>query len=187
MPDFKRHGATNAGAILMPENRNRDANWDTDFMISNAKSFQRVVQELDRNGSKSPQSDPLLFSGVVLANPILLSLAIEIALKAWQCREQKRAPDHTHDLLKLFDSLEPDTREFLEERMREVEPYSIEPFLEGMRSFEPLRKVLSCHKETFKEWRYINEYGGGVVQTASLDRALSVIMDAYDEQWGDSV
>ena len=171
----------------MPENTNRDVNWDTEFMISYAKSLERVVEELESAGPKSPESDRLLFSGVLFASPILLSFAIEIALKAWHCREQKGAPDHTHDLLKLFDSLEQDTKERLEEGMRAIEPYSIEHRLEGMRSWEPLRKVLSSHKDIFKEWRYINEYGGGVVQTASLDRALSVIIDAYDERWGDSV
>ena len=172
----------------MPDNKNRDASWDTDFMISNAKSLQRVVKELEKNdASKSPQADPLLFSGVFLASPILLLLAIELALKAWQCKERQGKHDHIHDLLKLFDSLKPETRELLEERMRAIEPYSIEHRLEGMRSWEPLRKVLSSHKDVFKEWRYINEYGGGVVQTASLDRALSVIIDTYDKRWGDSV
>ena len=170
----------------MPENKNRTANCDTDFMMSNAKSLQRVVKELDRNGSTSPQSDPLLFSGAFLASPILLSFAIEIALKAWQCREQKKEPDHTHDLLKLFDSLEPDTKERLEERMRAVEPYSIEPLLEGMRSWEPLRRLLSFHKDTFIKWRYLHECRGGVFQIASLDRALTAIIDTYDRQWGDS-
>ena len=109
--------------MLLPENNNCDANWDTDFMMSNAKSLQRVVKELDRNESKSPQSDQLLFSGVFLANPILLTFAIEIALKAWLFREQNKAPAPIHDLLKLFDGLDPGTQELLEERMWAVEPF----------------------------------------------------------------
>ena len=172
----------------MPKNKkSRDANWDTDFMMSNAKSLQRVVKELERNGSISPQSDQLLFSGVFLAVPILLTFAIEIALKAWLFREQKKAPDRTHDLLKLFDSLDPSTQEVLEERMRSVEPYTIEHlFEEGRPSYKPLRKLLSSHNNTFIDWRYIHEYAGGVAQTASLDRALTVIIDAYYKRWGDS-
>ena len=85
----------------MSDDNTRLASWDTDYMISNAKSLQRVVQELDRNASKSRQSDPLLFMGIFHAVPILLSLATEIALKAYQCRERKGEPDHTHDLLEL--------------------------------------------------------------------------------------
>lgn len=136
----------------MPEHTHDGASWDPDFMIANAKSLQRVVTTLDPNGSTSPQSDPLLFSGVFIASPVLLSLAIEIALKAGQGQEQKRAPDHTHDVLKLFESLKQETQETLEDRMRAV---------------EPLRKLLSSHKDTFKEWRYLHEYAGGVVQKAS--------------------
>ena len=168
----------------MPANHHPDANGDPDFMMENARSLQRVVKLLDQYGSPFPQSDPLLFSGVFLASPILLSFAIEIALKAWQCREQKREPDRTHDLLELFGSLEQETKERLEEGMRAVEPYSREPPLEGRRSFEPLHMVLSSHKDVFIKWRYMNEYGGRVVQTASLDRALTVIIDAYDKRWG---
>ena len=79
----------------MPKNKDRDVTWDTDFMISNARSLQRVVKELERNGSISPQSDQIFFSGVFLASPILSTFAIEIALKAWQCREQKKASPRT--------------------------------------------------------------------------------------------
>ena len=149
-------------------------------MMSNAKSLQRVVAELERNGPISPEADLLLFSGVFLASPILLTFAIETALKAWLFREQRKAPDPIHDLLELFDSLGPNTQELLEERMRSVEPYSIEHLFEdGRQSWEPLRRLLSSHRNTFKDWRYIHEGARGVVETASLDRALTVIIDAY--------
>ena len=171
----------------MPKNKDRDVTWDTDFMISNARSLQRVVKELERNGSISPQSDQIFFSGVFLASPILSTFAIEIALKAWQCREQKKASPRTHDLFKLFSGLASSTQEMLEEGMRSVEPYTIEHLFEEERqSWEPLRRLLSSHKNTFIDWRYIHEGGRGVVQAASLDRALTVIIDAYDKRWGDS-
>ena len=79
-----------------------DACWDPDWMIWNAKSLQHVVKELDRNGLESPQLNTLLFEGKFLAGPILLTLAIQIALKAWLCLERKEAPPRTHDVLKLF-------------------------------------------------------------------------------------
>ena len=171
----------------MPKNNKHDANGDTDFMISNARSLPRVVKELDRNESKSPHLDQLLFSGVFLASPILLTFAMEIALKAWLFREQKKAPDRTHDLLALFDGLDPSTQELLEERMRSAEPHTIEHLVkEGRQSYEPLHRLLSSHKNTFIDWRYIHQYEGGVVQTALLDRALTVIIDAYYKRWSDS-
>ena len=110
---------------MISVNKNEVENWDADSMIWNAKSLQRVAKELERNGSESPQQDPFLFSGILLAGPILLSLATEIALKAWQCRERKGKPEKIHDLLKLYDGLESSTQETLEARMRKLSPHSV--------------------------------------------------------------
>ena len=49
-------------------------------MMDNARSLQRVAHEIERNETQSLKSDLLLFSGQLLAVPILLSLAAEIAL-----------------------------------------------------------------------------------------------------------
>ena len=95
----------------------RSEGWDTESMIRNAKSLQRAVRELERDGSEPSPTDSLLFQGAILPRAILLSLAIEIALKACQCRERKDAPDRTHDLLDLFMGLEPKTQELLQAKM----------------------------------------------------------------------
>ena len=99
----------------MSGEQNHGKSWDADsmIMIRNAKALQRVVKELEKNKPKPSPSDgwgkwnrdtedQLLFMGRFLAVPNLLSFAIEIALKAWQCRERQKAPERTHDLLKLF-------------------------------------------------------------------------------------
>ena len=62
--------------------------FDPYWMIENAKSLQRVAKDLLEKSSI--ESDSLLFRGQILAAPILLTLAIEIALKAWLCRERKK-------------------------------------------------------------------------------------------------
>ena len=149
-------------------------------MIDEAKSLQRVAKELERNGSESSQSDSLLSRGKRGAVPILLSLATEVALKAWQIREGKKEPDWTHDLLKLFESLKPDTQEKLEERMRKLSPHYQWPLTK-----HPLRDVLCSHKDAFERWRYSYETiirgGGAWFGTGDMDRALTVIVDAYCE------
>ena len=148
-------------------------------MIDSAKSLQCVAKELDRNGSESPQPGSLLFMGKQRAVPILLSLATEIALKAWQIQEGKKMPDREHDLLKLFESLESDTRKMLEERMRMLSPTAL---LDQTK--HPLRHVLRSHKEAFKDWRYSYEIilrGGAMFETGDMDRALTAIVDVYYE------
>ena len=164
-------------------------------MIENAKSLQRAAKELDKNGGEYGQSDQWLFRGVFLASPILLSLATEIALKAWQCLEREEAPDRTHDLLRLFDSLKQGTQEMLEARMRKVSPYSVRAEQPGMQNLKPdlqdmlaarmrpLRTVLSSHCKAFQRWRYsYEEESFALFESGEIDRALTVIVDTYYER-----
>ena len=190
----------------MAGKQNHGERWDADAMIRNAKALQRVVKELEKNKPKPSPSDgwgkwdrgtedQLLFMGRFLAVPNLLSLATEIALKAWQCREQLKAPERTHDLLKLFHSLEQDTQEMLEARMRKVSPDSVWADALRMRNLSPLeqemlgakmhplRDVLRSHSDANMLWRYIYEEPEAKFETGEIDLALTVIIDAYEKRW----
>lgn len=176
---------------MLSENKNESENWDADSMILNAKSLQCVAKELEGKKSESLQQDSFLFGGIMLASPILLSLATEIALKAWQCRERKGKPEKIHDLLRLFEGLESRTQERLEARMRKLSPYSIWAEDPRMRNLtpdmqfilkakrHPLRDVLFSHRNAHTHWRFIHEIPNCAFETAEIDRALTVIIDAY--------
>ena len=189
----------------MSGEQNHKKIWNADSMIENAKALQRVVKELEKNKPKPSPSDgwgkwdrgtedQLLFLGRLLTAPNLLSLATEIALKAWQCRERQTAPERTHDLLKLFDNLEQDTQEMLEARMRKVSPHSVwagQPEMQNLGPFEqemfaakrhPLRDVLRSHSDAYEHWRYLYERPSAYFETAEIDRALTVIIDAYEKR-----
>ena len=181
----------------MSDNNIQDMSWFIYPMIENAKWLQRAAKDLDKNISESTEADTDLFMGKLLAAPILLSLATEIALKAWWYREQKKAPSRIHDLLELFNGLERNARENLEARMTKVSPHSIwaeQPGMQNLNSdlqemfaakMEPLREVLASHKQAHTDYRYFYEKSEFFVfQIAELDLALTVIIDAYDEKWG---
>lgn len=166
---------------MMPDKKNRKANWDPYGVIEDAKALRRAVKELCGTGSKSVGSDPLLFQGKFLAEPILLSLAIEIALKAWQRRERPGAPDHCHDLLQLFDGLEEATQKRLEAKM----PAIADPLV-GETIREGLRELLCSHRTAFIKWRYPYEGDeeGSIFKTfntPAVHQALTVLIDAYYE------
>ena len=132
--------------------------WNPDLMIRHAESLQRVANHLTPDPN-SDHADSLLFVGQVIAPPILLSLATEIALKALQCLERGDAPDNEHDLLKLFEGLAQETRTLLESRFP-TQPISfddsrIPPVYAG------LRDTLEFHKPAFVDWRYLHETGRG--------------------------
>ncbi len=164
----------------MPNNKDRNTNWDPYGVIEDAKAWQRVVEELRGQGSQSVESDPLLFQGKFLAEPILLSLALEIALKAWQRRERQDAPDRSHDLLQLFEGLEEATQKRLQAKMPPmVDPWTRETLRAG------LRELLSSHQNAHTDWRYLYEDPRfKTFETSAFHEALRVIIDAYGERWG---
>ena len=134
-------------------------------MMETAKSLQRVAKELGKNGHETLEADLWLFQGKFLAVPILLSLATEIALKAWWCSEREKKPGKTHNLLELFEALKPSTQDMLEARRR------------------PLRSVLCSHSNAFQRWRYLYEQQSfAKFETAEIDRALTVLIDAFNER-----
>ena len=55
----KKNKGAQEGRPAAPEG----ANWDTHEAIWNAKSLQRVVENLERTWPESPESDLLLFNG----------------------------------------------------------------------------------------------------------------------------
>ncbi len=165
---------------------------DPDFMMDHAQALLRVAQEVDR-GSPSPASNRDFFSsyGHAIAMPVLLSLATEIALKAWLCREGK-APIRSHDLFRLFCGLEPATQKRLEEavqppslyRQYVLERLGIPALLEGTEEpdaayFQGLRDILRIYSKAFEEWRYRYEDLEGTFATDRFIEVLTIIIDEY--------
>ena len=83
----------------------------------------------------------------------------------------------------LFNKLEPDTQELLREEMPGW-PEILErtPFEYGS-----LPELLDHHRYAHTYWRFIHEIGWGVLRTGELNQALTVIINAYNKRWGDSV
>lgn len=179
----------------MPKEKNIQRGCDPDWMIDNAKALRRAAKELEQHRSKTDQTDNLLFLGVLLAVPDLLLLATEIALKAWHCRERNVAAKPTHNLLKLFRSLNNDTQEFMEAKMRKLSHYSRysedprmkhqSPEVQEMfgARMNPLRDVLSSHADLYTRWRYSHEGLCANFETSEIYHALTVLIDTYENKW----
>ena len=132
-----------------------------------------------------------------MAGPILLSLATELALKALLCLERKKAPPRIHDLLKLFEQLEPDTQEMLEAMMRKVSAFPISAAVPSIQNLNPhlqevfgvrmhpLRYILREHRDANMHWRFLHEQRWSLFETSEINHVLTVIISAYDKRWGD--
>lgn len=178
----------------MSDDESQDVKWNAENMMDNARSLQRVAQDIEQNVTQSLKSDLLLFSGRLLAVPILLSLAAEIALKALLCWEKNKTPVQSHDLLKLYQSLGENTRELLEARMRKVSPNSIRADQPGMQNLNPdlqemfsakrypMRDVFCSHRDSHTHYRYLYENHQGRFEHGEINHALNVIVDVYCEK-----
>ena len=175
----------------MSKNRKSGKYLDVYRMMDYAESLLRVAKELQQKSSDF-KTDTRLFEGVFLSVPILLSLATEIALKAWQFRELEEVNTRTHDLLKLFQSLKPSTQEMLEARMRKVSPNSIwseDPRLQNLNpdvqemfraKMNPLRDILRSHSDLNVRWRFLYEEEYTVkFDLSEIELALTVLIKSF--------
>ena len=152
-------------------------------MIDHALSLQQVANHLNEGMDTKP--DGTLFNGMFLAVPVLMTLAVEIALKALRCQECIEKFDRDHNLVNLFKSLSEDTQFRLKERL----PITLDAvsLKLGIQDFCPvgvgIEKVLEYHQNTFRDWRYLYEKGGGnKCYVPELNKVLTAIVETYEER-----
>ena len=153
-------------------------------MMQNASSLGKLAKKLysdQKSNFESEKRDMSFFEGTFLAVPVLYSLAVEIARKAWQCYERKGEPDRIHDLLNLFEALSDETRKLLEARLpRRPDPLGMEEDLPiGVGG--GMQKTLEFHRNSFVDWRYLHEMTSGQFYSPALDEALTVIIETYQQ------
>lgn len=149
----------------------QDSFWknNPELMMIRANELGRLVEHLD-----AEQRDGAWREGTSIAVPVLLSLAVEIGLKAWHRKEGNQSPVKSHDLLELFDGLGENTRRRLEDKMPEV-PGPMPDFP----AYPGIRDALRQNKDIFTEWRYAHEHDALYAETGVLKAALKAIVDAY--------
>lgn len=152
---------------------------DPHEIMMSARSLQAFVNSFE--DIVDPTPDALLFQGQFIAGPVLLSLAMELALKAWWATENQNLDiPKTHDLVKLFDELNERTRAVLEE----AHPEFPSPFRGSPPIRRGLRSLLVCSKDAFVEWRYLHEMTRARFQNGEFNEALSAVIEEFDRTAG---
>jgi len=89
--------------------------------------------------------------------PMLLALSMELALKAWfvfDYDDPKVAK--SHNLIKLFESLKPESQEKLDAEFKT----SVAPYHPNILFVDyGIRHLMYQHKDAFIDWRYLHERG----------------------------
>ncbi len=136
-----------------------------------ANELGRLVEHLG-----AEERDGVWRHGTTIAIPVLLSLAVEIGLKAWH-RIEGNEPPFTHDLLELFDGLGENTRRRLEDKMPEV-PSN----MPGYPAYPGIRTALRQNRDVFTDWRYAHEHDALIAETGVLKTALKAIVDEFIDE-----
>ena len=109
---------------------------------------------------------PLKLLGYVRSVTMVRALSAECMLKA-VCIARSGFFKPTHDLLRLWNALDPDIR-------KHIDKYA------ESNGVIPLEKILSKHRRDFVGWRY-PVYEEQSTQFHDLDKAIEVLRDVYSQ------
>lgn len=107
-------------------------------------------------------------------DPMLLALAMELALKAWITLDQGTKKIREHDLAKLFGMLQPEHQEIIEREFQRANPWF------NPSQWDPLGKnvasILDHHANAFVKWRYMHEMDYGNFSLSEMEYVLETIL-----------
>ena len=126
--------------------------------------FDRSIQPGARPATPDEQDR---FVASVLVMPILRALAAELSLKAISIK-RSGVFTKTHDLRALYDALDDDTRNRIEQKA-------------AAKLMDPVQGTLTKHKADFVDWRYAGEDKPLNTNPNDLDEAVGVLVAVYDE------
>lgn len=114
--------------------------------------------------------------------PMLLALAMELALKAWFVFDHDDPKvSKSHDLIKLFEKLTPESQAKLEaEFSKSVLPYHPNVFFFDY----GIRQLLYQHKDAFIDWRYLHETPKNVsFDQGAFEATLEMVLAEFDKRY----
>jgi len=113
--------------------------------------------------------------------PMLLALAMELALKAWFVFDFDD-PKHSksHDLSKLFGRLKSESQETLDQEFkRSVAPYHPNIFYVDY----GIKPLLYQHKDAFIDWRYLHEPKSTMFERGAFEATLEMVISELDKRY----
>ncbi len=121
-------------------------------------------------------------SNHVGVEPMLLALAMELALKAWFVFDHDDPKViKSHDLVELFDGLKLESQEKLDaEFKRAVIPYHPNVFYIDY----SIRHLLHQHKDAFIDWRYLHEAKGSMMfDQSAFEATLEMVLREFEKRY----
>lgn len=143
--------------------------------IKMADTAEALVERV-REANKGLFSEPQTPGGYGI-DPMLLALAMELALKAWITLDQGTKTIREHNLSRLFSMLKPEQRREIENDLRTscpwYNPSPLDPL--GM----DVASILNHHADAFVKWRYMHEMTHGSFSISDMGNVLESVLRLF--------
>jgi hypothetical protein len=114
--------------------------------------------------------------------PMLLTLSMELALKAWIVfdHDDLRVPK-SHNLMKLFNRLKPESQGKLDAAFKS----SVVPFHpNGLYINYGIRDILYQHRDAFTDWRYLHEARKSMMfDQGAFTATLEMVLEEFEKRY----
>lgn len=114
--------------------------------------------------------------------PMLLALSMELALKAWFVFDYDDPKvKRSHNLVKLFDKLKPESQEKLDFAFRQT----VAPYHPNFQYVDyGIRHVLDQHQEAFIDWRYLHEPKESMsFEQSTFEATLEMVLKEFRKRY----
>jgi|EndMetStandDraft_3_1072993.scaffolds.fasta_scaffold348926_2 hypothetical protein len=155
--------------------------------LTTAVRIGKAARAILRKNQSFPDTDfhgdtELLGSRHIGVEPMLLALSMELALKAWFVFDfDDPKVKRSHDLIKLFESLKPESQDKLDaEFKRSVAPYHPDLLYVDY----SIRHILYQHKDAFVDWRYLHEPKGSInFNQSAFEATLEMVLSEFEKRY----
>ena len=147
----------------------RDSNITTAVGMYNAARL--LLAEFSRCEEGSEETRKATRRSLVIPFAVVCILGIELALKSLIARQGSHY-NKAHDLLELYNLIQPETQQLVEQAAR----------ADGVTN---LHGVLRAHRNGLQEWRYREDHDASVVNTnimVVLSAIISIHGDKYEDE-----
>ena len=138
--------------------------------VTQANAMRLVANDLLISLSRMESGDGQFqkIFGYSVSAVLLRAFATELMLKSLSYMKtgKYRTDRKGHDLLVLFNDLDSETKQLINDH-------------EEKHGIAPLAQILEKHRDDFVDWRYIGQPDGMQVHFWDLDKALGILMSVF--------
>ena len=132
-----------------------------------------VLREYFQSYAAGTESEKARRRSALIPMTVVYVLGIEVGIKAL-IEKQGQKPPHIHDLKTLYGNLDSSIQRRIEDKLKSLGA-----------ALPRADSLLSYHRNSFEEWRYMGDFGTAkVVDPSAIAATLTSIVEVHTEAYG---